>query len=127
MGRVALRLEARDYATGFRPLIGAGSSVSRNDVVLMGALRLNRHRATQSSQVVEPTRRASPPVARCTARDDPLLHACLRTALHRAPPRRPMTTRLSRWRLPAALIALSLVPAARRHRRGWRSSPAARP
>lgn len=42
MGRVALRLEARDYATGFKPLIGAGESVTRNDVMIMAALRFNR-------------------------------------------------------------------------------------
>lgn len=50
LGRVALRVEARDYTTGFRPLSGAGSSVARNDVYLMGALRLNRHRVAQSSK-----------------------------------------------------------------------------
>jgi hypothetical protein len=41
-GRVALRLEARDYATGFRPLIGGGKSAARNDVMIMAALRFNR-------------------------------------------------------------------------------------
>jgi hypothetical protein len=45
MGRVALRIEARDYATGFKPLIGGGKSVTRNDVVLMAAFRFNRHGA----------------------------------------------------------------------------------
>lgn len=50
MGRVALRLEARDYTSGFRPLVGAGRSVSRNDVVLMGALRFNRHRAPRTQR-----------------------------------------------------------------------------
>jgi hypothetical protein len=42
IGRIALRLEARDYATGFRPLVGAGKFEARNDVVIMGALRFNR-------------------------------------------------------------------------------------
>ncbi|MEP6778458.1 MAG: hypothetical protein ABJC26_01110 [Gemmatimonadaceae bacterium] len=43
--RVAVRIEARDYATGFKPLIGVGKSDTRNDVVLMVALRFNRHSA----------------------------------------------------------------------------------
>ena len=42
MGRVALRLEARDYATGFKPLVGAGKSGARNDVMILAALRFNR-------------------------------------------------------------------------------------
>jgi hypothetical protein len=46
-GRVGLRLEARDYATGFRPLAGAGRSEMRNDVVMMVGVRFNRHRASQ--------------------------------------------------------------------------------
>ncbi len=50
LGRVALRLEARDYTSGFRPLAGSGTSVSRNDVVVMGALRFNRHRATRDAR-----------------------------------------------------------------------------
>ena len=45
MGRVALRIEARDYATGFRPLVGGGKSEARNDVVIMAALRFNRRSA----------------------------------------------------------------------------------
>jgi len=40
--RVALRVEARDYATGFKPLVGAGKSAARNDVVIMATLRFNR-------------------------------------------------------------------------------------
>ena len=40
--RVRLRLEARDYATGFRPLAGGGSADTRNDVVLMAGLRYVR-------------------------------------------------------------------------------------
>ncbi|MEP7382102.1 MAG: hypothetical protein ABI910_10475 [Gemmatimonadota bacterium] len=50
MRRVALRLEARDYATGFKPLVGRGRSAVRNDVVLMGALRINRHRAARQDR-----------------------------------------------------------------------------
>ena len=45
MGRVALRIEARDYATGFKPLIGGGKSEARNDVVIMAAFRFNRRAA----------------------------------------------------------------------------------
>lgn len=41
--RVGLRLEVRDYATGFKPLIGAGRSDTRNDVMLMAGVRFNRH------------------------------------------------------------------------------------
>jgi hypothetical protein len=47
MGRVGLRLEVRDYASGFRPLAGGGKSDTRNDVVIMAGLRFNRHRASQ--------------------------------------------------------------------------------
>lgn len=42
--RVALRIEARDYATGFQPLASAGESEVRNDVALMVAVRFNRKR-----------------------------------------------------------------------------------
>ena len=42
LGRFGLRIEARDYATGFKPLISRGSSAARNDVVIMAALRFNR-------------------------------------------------------------------------------------
>jgi hypothetical protein len=42
MGRVGLRLEARDYMTGFKPLVGAGKSDRRNDVVMMVGVRFNR-------------------------------------------------------------------------------------
>jgi len=38
--RVGLRLEARDYVTGFRPLDGAGATESRNDIALMAGLRI---------------------------------------------------------------------------------------
>ncbi len=39
-GRARLRLEVRDYLTGFRPLDGQGSTATRNDLVLMAGLRL---------------------------------------------------------------------------------------
>jgi hypothetical protein len=42
VGRIRLRLEARDYLTGFRPLAGEGAARSGNDVVLMGGLRFVR-------------------------------------------------------------------------------------
>ena len=48
VGRVGLRLEVRDYATGFKPLVGAGKSDARNDVVIMGALSFNRHRSPKN-------------------------------------------------------------------------------
>lgn len=41
-GRFALRLEVRDYASGFKPLAGVGTVDARNDVVVMAALRFNR-------------------------------------------------------------------------------------
>ena len=41
--RVGLRLEVRDYVTGFKPLIGPGRPEARNDVVIMVGLRFNRH------------------------------------------------------------------------------------
>jgi hypothetical protein len=40
--RVRLRLEARDYVTGFKPLVGAGGAATRNDVVVMAGLRVVR-------------------------------------------------------------------------------------
>ena len=40
--RVRLRLEARDYLTGFRPLRGGGTTAARNDVVVMAGLRYTR-------------------------------------------------------------------------------------
>ena len=43
LNRVGVRLEARDYASGYKPLVGAGKSVTRNDVVIMAALRINLH------------------------------------------------------------------------------------
>ncbi len=41
IGRVGLRLEARDYLTGFKPLAGLGRSETRNDVMITAALRFN--------------------------------------------------------------------------------------
>lgn len=41
-GRAAVRVEVRDYVAGFKPLATAGRSSTRNDVVLMAALSLNR-------------------------------------------------------------------------------------
>jgi hypothetical protein len=38
--RIGVRLEARDYVTGFKPLNGAGDSRTGNDVVVMAGLRL---------------------------------------------------------------------------------------
>ena len=40
MGRVHLRLEARDYVAGFKALDGQGRGNTRNDVALMFGLRL---------------------------------------------------------------------------------------
>ena len=42
VGRIRLRLEARDYLAGFKPLAGEGAGHSGNDVVLMGGLRFVR-------------------------------------------------------------------------------------
>jgi hypothetical protein len=39
VGRVHLRVEARDYVTGFKPLDGTGSTDARNDVALMFGFR----------------------------------------------------------------------------------------
>ncbi|CAN5410351.1 hypothetical protein BH09GEM1_BH09GEM1_45110 [soil metagenome] len=41
-GRLHLRLEVRDYVTGFKPLTGTGPSATRNDVVALAGLRLTR-------------------------------------------------------------------------------------
>jgi hypothetical protein len=38
--RLRLRLEARDYVAGFKPLAGQGSSRTGNDIVVMAGLRL---------------------------------------------------------------------------------------
>jgi hypothetical protein len=39
MGRVGVRLEARDYVAAFKPLVGGGSSSTRNDIVVTVGLR----------------------------------------------------------------------------------------
>jgi hypothetical protein len=41
--RVGVRIEARDYVTGFKPLVGSGTADTRNDVVLMVGLRIATH------------------------------------------------------------------------------------
>lgn len=43
VGRVGVRLEVRDYVTGFKPLAGIGTSATRNDVMMMLGFRFNRH------------------------------------------------------------------------------------
>ncbi|MEO7458351.1 MAG: hypothetical protein ABIY52_18980 [Gemmatimonadaceae bacterium] len=45
--RVGLRLEVRDYATGFKPLAGTGTPATGNDVVFMVGVRFNRQVASQ--------------------------------------------------------------------------------
>ena len=39
LGRVGLRLEVRDYVSGFKPLDGGGTAATRNDVVVLAGLR----------------------------------------------------------------------------------------
>jgi hypothetical protein len=41
-GRLHLRLEVRDYLTAFEPLVGSGTSNTRNDVVALVGMRLTR-------------------------------------------------------------------------------------
>ncbi|MDB4891590.1 MAG: hypothetical protein JWL61_3445 [Gemmatimonadetes bacterium] len=43
VGRVGVRLEVRDYVTGFKPLAGTGTPATRNDVMMMLGFRFNRH------------------------------------------------------------------------------------
>jgi hypothetical protein len=47
VGRVAVRLELRDYVSGFSPLTGAGESFTRNDLSFMAGLRFNRQRGAR--------------------------------------------------------------------------------
>ncbi len=47
LGRVALRVEARDYVAGFKPLTGSGIADTRNDVSIMAGLRVNLHGSAQ--------------------------------------------------------------------------------
>jgi hypothetical protein len=49
-GRVRMRVEARDYATGFKPLTTTGKSEARNDVVVMVGFRFNRQRGSAQQQ-----------------------------------------------------------------------------
>lgn len=42
LGRVHVRLELRDYVTGFKPLAGDGASATRNDVAALVGLRFTR-------------------------------------------------------------------------------------
>lgn len=46
-GRAGLRLEARNYMSGYKPLAGAGRSDTHRDVVYMVALRFTRQRTAQ--------------------------------------------------------------------------------
>jgi hypothetical protein len=46
-GRAGLRLEARNYMSGYKPLMGAGKSDTHSDIVFMVALRFTRQRAAQ--------------------------------------------------------------------------------
>lgn len=45
VGRVGVRLEARDYLSRFTPLVGAGTSEMRNDVVITAGLHFKKRRA----------------------------------------------------------------------------------
>jgi hypothetical protein len=47
LGRVGVRLEARDYASRFTPLVGDHTSDMRNDVVISAGLHLKKRRAPQ--------------------------------------------------------------------------------
>ena len=46
--RVGIRVEARDYVSQFKPLVGPGQSSTRNDVVVMVGLRIKRQHASQN-------------------------------------------------------------------------------
>lgn len=41
-GRIGLRLEARDYVSGFRAFDGTGERMARNDVVVLAGLRIGK-------------------------------------------------------------------------------------
>lgn len=47
MGRIGIRLEVRDYASGFRPLVSDGRIDTRNDMFIMAGVRFNRQRASR--------------------------------------------------------------------------------
>ena len=53
MGRVGLRLELRDYVSGFKPLAGGGKADTRNDAIVMVGLRFDRQRTVSNSPVAE--------------------------------------------------------------------------
>ena len=40
-GRFSLRIEARDYVSGFKPLAGVGSTATRNDVVVLAGINFD--------------------------------------------------------------------------------------
>jgi hypothetical protein len=46
--RVGVRIEARDYVSQFKPLVGAGQTATRNDVVVMVGLRFKRQHASDN-------------------------------------------------------------------------------
>lgn len=48
--RVALRLEARNYTSGFKPLIAAGMADTRNDMVVMATVRFSRRSAGRETR-----------------------------------------------------------------------------
>jgi hypothetical protein len=50
IGRVGLRLEVRDYATGLKPLATTGPSDRRNDLVIMTGLRFDRHHESRNQE-----------------------------------------------------------------------------
>jgi hypothetical protein len=56
MGRVGLRLEVREYVTGFEPLAGGGTSDTRSDAIVMVGLRFHRHHTVSSSPAAQPGR-----------------------------------------------------------------------
>ncbi len=47
VGRVGVRLEARDYASRFTPMLGGGASATRNDLVISAGLHFKKRRAQQ--------------------------------------------------------------------------------
>ena len=47
IGRANVRLEMRDYVSGFRPLMGRGESSARNDMMFLVGVRMNRKHAAQ--------------------------------------------------------------------------------
>jgi hypothetical protein len=41
--RIRFRVEARDYLSGFKPLVANGASGNRNDVTVMAGFRITAH------------------------------------------------------------------------------------